>query len=109
MDKLSVIVPCYNEEKSVMLFYIELCKVICRMNHTEFEILFVDDGSSDKTREIIERIATQDARVFFLSFSRNFCRVQTCQRQLRRGYGRGFAGPAFTFAGNVSNSSNRAV
>ena len=41
MDKLSVIVPCYNEEKSVMLFYIELCKVICRMNHTEFEILFV--------------------------------------------------------------------
>ncbi|MBD8947837.1 glycosyltransferase family 2 protein [Congzhengia sp.] len=72
MDKLSVIVPCYNEEKSVMLFYIELCKVICRMNHTEFEILFVDDGSSDKTREIIERIAAQDARVFFLSFSRNF-------------------------------------
>ena len=72
MDKISIIVPCYNEKESLPLFYEELYKNINKFNNVEFEIIFVNDGSSDNTLEIIKDLATKDKNIRFISFSRNF-------------------------------------
>lgn len=70
--KISVIVPCYNEEEVLHLFYKEICSVMTSMNQMELELLFVDDGSSDKTLERIKELADEDKQVKYISFSRNF-------------------------------------
>jgi dolichol-phosphate mannosyltransferase len=71
MDKLiSVVVPSYNEEKNISLLYEKLTKVL--KIYSTYEILFVDDGSSDATLDEIKKIARKDHKVKFLSFSRNF-------------------------------------
>ncbi len=72
MEKISVIVPCYNEEEVLPLFYEEITRVAARLSDYEFEFLFVDDGSRDKTLPVIKGLAQQDARVKYVSFSRNF-------------------------------------
>lgn len=74
MSLLSVVVPCYNEEESVELFYQELMKnqEYFHKEEIEIEILFVDDGSRDKTVEKIKGLRAADARVHYISFSRNF-------------------------------------
>ena len=72
MAKLSIVVPCYNEEAALPLFYQEVCRVAGEMAPVEFEFLFVDDGSRDGTLPLLRQLAAQDARVRFLSFSRNF-------------------------------------
>ena len=71
MEKIGVIVPCYNEEESLPYFYKEMQKVMEQMD-VEFELLFVNDGSKDKTLDILKDFAKKDERVRFLSFSRNF-------------------------------------
>lgn len=71
---LSIIVPCYNEEESVPLFYAEALKQE-RFFHEkgiEFEFIFVDDGSRDKTVEVVKSLREKDERVHLVSFSRNF-------------------------------------
>ena len=72
MDKISIIVPCFNEEKTLPLFYEELTKTIHTFENTEFEFLFINDGSSDNTLETIKQLLKEDSRVKYLSFSRNF-------------------------------------
>lgn len=72
MDKISIIVPCYNEEKSLPLFYKELLKHINSFENTEFEFLFVNDGSSDNTLAVIKDLLKNDSRIKYISFSRNF-------------------------------------
>ena len=72
MDKISVIVPCYNEEESLPLFYKEINKVIKKMSNVSFELIFVDDGSSDRTLNIIKEFSKDDSNVRYISFSRNF-------------------------------------
>ncbi len=72
MDKISVIVPCYNEEKVIYLFYTEMKLVMKRMNTVEFEVIFIDDGSTDKTLQIIKELKEKDNRVRYVSFSKNF-------------------------------------
>ena len=72
MDKISVIVPCYNEEESLPLFYKEINKVIDKMSNVSFELIFVDDGSSDRTLDIIKQFLKKDTNIRFISFSRNF-------------------------------------
>lgn len=72
MCKISVIVPCYNEEKALPYFYDEIVKVAEQMNKQEFEFIFVDDGSKDGTMNVIMQLAKGDQRVKYLSFSRNF-------------------------------------
>lgn len=72
MEKFSVIVPCYNEEKSLLLFYEELEKNIKKFDDVDFEIIFVNDGSTDKTLEILKLLAQNHPNVKYLSFSRNF-------------------------------------
>lgn len=69
--KISVVVPCYNEEESVGLFYKEMSSVAEKMEY-EFEYIFVNDGSSDNTLEILMELSRSDERVKYISFSRNF-------------------------------------
>ena len=70
--KISVVVPCYNEEKSLPYFYKEIVNVSKKMNYLDFEYIFVDDGSQDKTLDILNQYAKKDKKVKFISFSRNF-------------------------------------
>ena len=72
MDKITLVVPCYNEEEVLPKFYDEVCRVAGEMSGQEFEFLFVDDGSRDKTLSILKELRKKDKRVRFLSFSRNF-------------------------------------
>ena len=72
MEKISLIIPCYNEEESLPTLYKELRRVTAHMSEYEFEMLFVDDGSKDKTMPLIKEIASRDERVKYISFSRNF-------------------------------------
>ena len=74
MKTISVIVPCYNEEENVRDFYNELMKNEPFFNEKELvpEIIYVDDGSSDKTASEVKELAKEDAKVHLISFSRNF-------------------------------------
>lgn len=73
MEKISVVVPCYNEEKALPLFYEELKKNIKDFaRNVEFEILLVNDGSKDETLKIMKDLAKNDDRIKYVSFSRNF-------------------------------------
>lgn len=72
MEKISVVIPCYNEEKAIPIFYKEMNKVMVKMKKLYFELIFVDDGSSDSTLEVCKNLSKEDKRVKFLSFSRNF-------------------------------------
>ena len=69
--ELSLIVPCFEEEDVIPLFYEETTQVLKTMS-CEYEILFIDDGSKDKTLEKIEQFVSQDSRVRYISFSKNF-------------------------------------
>ena len=72
MKKISVIVPCYNEEETVNLFYQEINKTINSLNNYKFELIFVNDGSSDNTYNIIKSLASEDKNVKYINFSKNF-------------------------------------
>lgn len=76
MKLISVVVPCYNEQDVLPMFYEEITKVAEGMKkehqELEFEFLFVNDGSKDKTLEIFRELAGKDKRVRYISFSRNF-------------------------------------
>jgi glycosyltransferase involved in cell wall biosynthesis len=73
MEKITVIVPCYNEEKALPLFYEELNKHIKTFpDNVEFEILLVNDGSKDDTLKVIKDLEKNDSRIKHISFSRNF-------------------------------------
>ena len=71
MDLISIIVPCYNEEESIPQFYREVTKVISAMD-IETEIIFIDDGSKDRTLAVVRKLHELDKRVRYISFSRNF-------------------------------------
>ena len=71
MIKYSIIVPAYNEEKSLQLFYDAVCPLMDNLNE-EYEMIFVNDGSRDATKEILRGLAQKDNRVKVCSFSRNF-------------------------------------
>ncbi|HAG14459.1 MAG TPA: hypothetical protein DCG49_11460 [Ruminococcus sp.] len=73
---ISVVVPCYNEQEVLPMFYKEIRKISAQMQEKhpelEFEYLFIDDGSKDHTLRILRVMAKHDARVRYISFSRNF-------------------------------------
>lgn len=71
MKKISIIVPCYNEEQAIPFFYDEITKVAKNIEK-EFEFIFVNDGSSDKTINIVKEYSKKDKRVKYINFSRNF-------------------------------------
>lgn len=73
MEKISVIVSCYNEEKALPLFYEEMEKVRAKdFEGIDFEYIFIDDGSKDSTLEEIKKLKEKDEKVRYISFSRNF-------------------------------------
>lgn len=68
---VSIIVPCYNEQEALPLFYDEIYKV-CQENQIEYELIFVNDGSLDETLKELKELSRKDSNVIYLSFSRNF-------------------------------------
>lgn len=72
MPKISIVVPCYNEQAALPLFYQEIARIAGEMNYAEFEFVFIDDGSKDDTLPTLRHLAAQDKRVRFVSLSRNF-------------------------------------
>lgn len=72
MDKISLIVPCYNEEQALPFLYKEIVKLAEEMPEQEFEFIFINDGSKDGTLGLIKDICESDKRVHYVSFSRNF-------------------------------------
>ena len=72
MKKISLVVPMYYEEKVVNECYKRLTEVLKKLENYEYEIIFVNDGSKDKTLELLEKIAKNDNNVKILSFARNF-------------------------------------
>ena len=71
-DLISIIVPCYNEEESLRLFHTAVKKTEKMMPDCRFEILLINDGSKDKTVEVMRELAAEDPEVSYYSFSRNF-------------------------------------
>ena len=69
---MSLIVPCYNEEEVLPYFYEEFCRVAEKMDNIYVEAIFIDDGSKDNTLPILKKLAQEDERVKYISFSRNF-------------------------------------
>jgi len=72
MKKISLLIPCYNEEKSLPLLYPELVKLMEAHQQYEWELMFVNDGSVDGTMEELQRLRQQDSRVNYVDLSRNF-------------------------------------
>ena len=69
---LSVVVPCRDEEEMLPIFRNEFFRTMAEMGNPRFEIIFVEDGSKDRTLEILREMSRADARIRFISFSRNF-------------------------------------
>ncbi|MGN0665051.1 MAG: glycosyltransferase family 2 protein [Huintestinicola sp.] len=96
MELISIIVPCYNEEESLPLFYEEITRVTDEMKEKyysrgisdlSFEFIFVNDGSKDDTLKILRRMSEDDRRVCYISFSRNFGKEAAMLAGLERSRG----------------------
>ena len=72
MNKISVVVPCFNEEEVLSMFYKKTSEVLNEIDGITYELLFVDDGSKDHTKDILRALSLKDDRCEFVSFSRNF-------------------------------------
>ena len=71
MSTVSIIIPCYNESESLPIFYREAAKILNSLDE-EYELIFVNDGSSDDTLSQLRELSNKDNHVVYLSFSRNF-------------------------------------
>ena len=71
-QSISIIVPCFNESEAIPIFMQEMEKIMDQMRGQDFKLLFVDDGSSDDTLQVIKKLSEQDGRGGYISFSRNF-------------------------------------
>lgn len=71
MEKISIVIPCYNEEECIEIYYNEMEKVINKLD-CDFEYIFVNDGSKDSSLEIMKKFANINNNVKYISFSRNF-------------------------------------
>ena len=69
---LSVVVPCYNEEEALPIFYDEITKVAKELKELDLEYIFINDGSRDKTLDLLKQLHKKDKKVRYVSFSRNF-------------------------------------
>lgn len=72
MEKISLIIPCYNEEESIEIIWKAIGETMEMLSDYEYEIIFVDDGSTDRTIQVIRKLASLDAHIRYVSFSRNF-------------------------------------
>ena len=69
---ISIIVPCFNEEEAIPVFYKEIDKISKKMKEVDYEFMFINDGSSDKTIDVLRTLSKKDERVRYISFSKNF-------------------------------------
>lgn len=73
LELISIVIPCYNEQDAIPIFYKEITKTAGAFpKEIDFEYLFIDDGSSDNTLKVVKELAEHDSRVKYFSFSRNF-------------------------------------
>ena len=72
MKKITIIVPSYNEEEALPYLYERLNTMMNNLNQYEFEVLFINDGSKDRTLELIKEMRNKDNRISYVNFSRNF-------------------------------------
>ncbi len=72
MKKISLLIPCYNEEKTLPMLYPELTKLMEKNNQYEWEVMFVNDGSVDGTMDELRRLREKDPRINYVDLSRNF-------------------------------------
>ncbi len=70
-EKISIIVPCYNEQEALPFFYEEITRVFSEMEY-EYEVLFINDGSKDDTLKLLQEFAAKNENIKYFSFSRNF-------------------------------------
>jgi glycosyltransferase involved in cell wall biosynthesis len=85
---LSYVIPCFNEEAAIPLFYEEACKTLPKLqNIYDFEFVFVDDGSKDNTLIVLRELAEKDNHVHYISFSRNFGKEAAMLAGLRQAQG----------------------
>ncbi|MEG0310555.1 MAG: glycosyltransferase family 2 protein [Eubacterium sp.] len=90
MEKISIIVPCYNEQETLPTFHQSLEKILKRMEnkyHLTFELIIVDDGSSDRTLDTVKDLEKKDSRIQYLSFSRNFGKEAAIYAGLKKSNG----------------------
>ena len=116
MDKISIIVPCYNEENALPEFYRVTSDAVNGIEGAVCEFIFVDDGSSDHTSDILESFACADSRCRYISFSRNFGKEAAMYAGLQNASGdycvfmdADLQHPPQLFKRNVSCTENRGL
>lgn len=72
MKKITILIPCYNEQESLYFLYNKLSEIVNKIYGYQFEFLLVNDGSHDKTIQILEELANKDDRISYIDLSRNF-------------------------------------
>ena len=87
MKNVSIVVPCYNEEETVNLFYERITDVINSLSNYSFEIIFINDGSKDNTLKNIKSLADNDSIIKYVSFSRNFGKESALYAGLKKSRG----------------------
>lgn len=87
MDKISIVVPCFNEECVLPIFYETVERCCSEIPACEFEYIFIDDGSKDGTLSLFRKMAEDDKRVHYISFSRNFGKESAIYAGLRNATG----------------------
>ena len=80
MKRISIIIPCLNEQEVLPVYYREMANIMDEMKNAEFELLFVDDGSTDDTFKLLREFKRDDKRCRYLSFSRILAKRQPCMR-----------------------------
>lgn len=88
--KISIGIPCFNEEDNVQFAYKEICNIAKKINKYDFEFIFVDNGSTDNTKDKIVEIAKKDIRIRGIFLSRNFGPEASTQAALNNSYGDAF-------------------
>ena len=86
-ERLTLVVPAYNEEEAIPIFYKEAKKVEEKLPQVEVEYLFIDDGSSDATLDVLRRLSEEDGMVHYVSFSRNFGKESAIYAGLQKASG----------------------
>lgn len=86
-DLISIVVPCHNEEAMLPLYYQEMQTIIDQTRIVDFELIFINDGSTDNTLAVIRNIAQIDSRVRYISLSRNFGKEAALYAGLQRAAG----------------------
>lgn len=101
MKTITILVPAYNEEEVLPAFKQALTPITNELNQYQFEFLFINDGSSDGTAELLHQYSLEDPRVEYIELSRNFGKrnsnvswIRLCAWRCSHYYGRRFTAPA---------------